>query len=96
MNEVDRPACERRRDRGRIGGLRGRFRRLVDDAGLAGIGTSVPATREPAWATTIERWPAATSAASRVASTCSAPPTASVETGARGKATLRIVRLMPA
>ena len=50
-----------------------------------GTGRSAPATRRAlAGATTIERWPAATSARSTAASTCSAPPTASGPTGASG------------
>ena len=43
-----------------------------------------PATAEPSGAITIDRWPASTSARSKRLSTCSAPPTGSGVTGAKG------------
>src|SRR3982074_3299365 len=54
----------------------------------------VPAICEPSSATTRDRCPAATKARSMCRRTCSAPPTGSLPTGAKGKATLSTVRLM--
>ncbi len=85
--QVDDVAAWRRgRGRRSPGARPRRRRRVVRVISPAGGGRrhERPATADPAAATTTERWPAATRAASRWDSTCSAPPTASGPTGANG------------
>ena len=95
VDEVDPLAPQEPVQRRADAGLDARAGEGVDLAGHGRDLTSSPAAREPSQASTIDRQPRATRPSSSRLRICSAPPTGSALTGAKGKATLRTVGVKP-